>query len=76
MNTKSVPQIDQAAEGVIVAVDLAKSVYQLRVANQQWRGIESHRLTRTQFERWFINRVVSLVIMEACGSGPITGRAG
>lgn len=68
MNTKSAAQIDQDAEGVIVAVDLAKSVYQLRVANQQWKGIESHRLTRAQFERWFLNRVVSLVIMEACGS--------
>lgn len=68
MNIKSASQIDQGAEGVIVAVDLAKSVYQLRVANHQWRGIESHRLTRSQFERWFLNRVVSLVVMEACGS--------
>ena len=26
------------------------------------------RLTRTQFERWFANRAVGLVVMEACGS--------
>jgi len=32
MNIKSAAQVDQGAEGVIVAVDLAKSVYQLRVA--------------------------------------------
>lgn len=51
-----------------VAVDLAKSVFQLAVADTQWRVIEQHRLTRAQFERWFINRNVSLVIMEACGS--------
>lgn len=51
-----------------VAVDLAKSVFQLAVADSNWRVIEQHRLTRTQFERWFINRNVSLVIMEACGS--------
>jgi len=51
-----------------VAVDLAKSVYQLAVAGPDWRVIEKHRLTRSQFERWFINRNVSLVIMEACGS--------
>ena len=31
-------------------------------------SIESHRLTRTQFERWFVNRAVGLVVMEACGS--------
>ena len=51
-----------------VAVDLAKSVFQLAVADSTWRVAEQHRLTRSQFERWFINRSVSLVIMEACGS--------
>ncbi|MCX7176488.1 MAG: IS110 family transposase [Proteobacteria bacterium] len=51
-----------------VAVDLAKSVFQLAVADASWKVIESHRLTRTQFERWFANRNVRLVIMEACGS--------
>ena len=52
----------------IVGVDLAKSVFQLAVADGSWRVVESHRLTRTQFERWFINRAVGLVVMEACGS--------
>jgi hypothetical protein len=52
----------------IVGVDLAKSVFQLAVADGSWRVVESHRLTRTQFERWFANRVVGLVVMEACGS--------
>ena len=52
----------------IVGVDVAKSVFQLAVADQNWKLIETHRLTRTQFERWFANRDVSLVVMEACGS--------
>lgn len=51
-----------------VAVDLAKSVFQLAVANDNWKVVEQHRLTRAQFERWFQNRDVRLVIMEACGS--------
>ena len=51
-----------------VAVDLAKSVFQLAVADEHWRQVETHRLTRTQFERWFANRDVAQVIMEACGS--------
>ncbi|MGB7420326.1 MAG: IS110 family transposase, partial [Comamonas sp.] len=51
-----------------VAVDLAKSVFQIAVADDQWRIVETQRLTRTQFERWFANRSVDLVIMEACGS--------
>jgi len=52
----------------VVAVDLAKSVFQLAVADHAWRVVEQHRLTRSQFERWFLNRAVGLVIMEACGS--------
>lgn len=51
-----------------VAVDLAKSVFQLAVADEHWHVIQTQRLTRTQFERWFANRDVALVIMEACGS--------
>ncbi len=51
-----------------VAVDLAKSVFQLAVADASWRIIETQSLTRTEFERWFANRDVNLVIMEACGS--------
>jgi transposase len=51
-----------------VAVDLAKSVFQLAVADASWKVIETHRLTRSQFERWFHNRDVALVVMEACGS--------
>ncbi len=51
-----------------VAVDLAKSVFQLVVANEHWRITETQRLTRTQFERWFVNRSVGLVVMESCGS--------
>lgn len=51
-----------------VAVDLAKTVFQLAVADASWRVIKTHRLTRGQFERWFANREVGLVIMEACGS--------
>ena len=51
-----------------VAVDLAKSVFQIAVADEHWHIKETQRLTRTQFERWFANRSVSLVVMEACGS--------
>jgi len=52
----------------VVGVDLAKSVFQLAIADHVWRIVEQHRLTRTQFERFFANRAVGLVIMEACGS--------
>jgi hypothetical protein len=49
-------------------VDLAKSVFQLAVADSNWKIVERARLTRVQFERFFANREAHLVIMEACGS--------
>jgi len=51
-----------------VAVDLAKNVFELAVADARWKIVERVRLTRSQFERWFDNRAVELVVMEACGS--------
>lgn len=51
-----------------VAVDLAKSVFELAVADERWKVLERARLTRRQFERWFENRVVRLVVMEACAT--------
>ncbi len=49
----------------VVGIDVANAVFQLAVADGAWRVIEEHRLTRTQFERWFANRAVGLVVMEA-----------
>jgi transposase len=51
-----------------VAVDLAKNVFEVAVADAHWKIMERTRLTRAQFERWFDNRSVGLVVMEACGS--------
>jgi len=58
----------------VVGVDLAKSVFQVAVADEAWRVVEQQRLTRSQFERWFANRAVGLVVMEACGSAHHWGR--
>src|SRR3970282_2930052 len=57
-----------------VAVDLAKSVFELAAADAGWKVAERARLTRSQFERWFDNRKVDLVVMEACGSAHHWGR--
>ena len=57
-----------------VAVDLAKNVFELAVADAAWRVTERARLSRSQFERWFQNREVTLVVMEACGSAHYWGR--
>ena len=55
-------------DATTVAVDLAKNVFQLVTADRHWHILERARLSRAQFERWFHNRNVALVVMEACGS--------
>jgi transposase len=41
---------------------------QIAVADEHWRVVETLRLSRSQFERLFLNREIGLVVMEACGS--------
>lgn len=60
--------MNTTATAPVVGVDLSKNVFQLAVAYDAWRVVATHRLTRGQFERWFANRQVGLVVMEACGS--------
>lgn len=67
MNATARIQKIQSCTGVVVGIDIAESVFQLCEADTNWRRLGSHRLSRTQFERWFDNRDVALVIMEACG---------
>ena len=57
-----------------VAVDLAKSVFEIVVADKHWKVTDRARLSRAQFERWFHNRAVGLVVMEACGSAHFWAR--
>jgi transposase len=57
-----------------IAVDLAKSVFQLAVANAEWRVVERHRLTRMQLLRFFGEHQPCAVVMEACGSAHFWGR--
>lgn len=51
-----------------IAVDLAKSVFQIAVSHHPGKVSESHRLTRVQFLRFFAQRQPALVVLEACGS--------
>lgn len=51
-----------------VAIDLAKNVFELAAADERGKVVERARLTRGQLERWFANRSVRLVVMEACAT--------
>lgn len=66
--------MNATSTAAVVGVDLSKNVFELAVADEQWRVVERARLTRSQFERWFANRAVGRVVMEACGSAHHWGR--
>jgi len=51
-----------------IAVDLAKSVFQISLANQANRVIDRKRLTRSQFERFISQYPATNIVMEACAT--------
>jgi len=62
-------------DATTVAVDLAKDIFEVALANRAGRIIDRRRLTRRQFER-FVDGVPTQteVIMEACGTAHYWGR--
>jgi len=57
-----------------IAVDLAKSVFQVAVSSVPGRIDEQHRLSRERFQRFFAARSSTHVLMEACGMAHHWGR--
>lgn len=51
-----------------VGVDLAKSRFELAVADEHYRIQRRERLSRPRFAQFFANQDPCLVVMEACGS--------
>ena len=58
----------------LIAVDVAKSVFQIAVSHKPGVVHEHHRLTRARFQRFFRERPPANVLMEACGSAHHWGR--
>jgi transposase len=65
---------ESAAENTTVAVDLAKSVFEIAVSPRPGRVSERHRLSRTALLRFFAERPAATVVMEACGSAHFWAR--
>jgi transposase len=57
-----------------IAVDLAKSVFQIAVSPSPGCIAEEHRLPRARFRSFFLHRPPSHVLLEACGSAHHWGR--
>jgi transposase len=57
-----------------VAVDVAKTVFELALADARGHIVGRRRLTRRQFERFLTTHPASHVVMEACGTAHHWGR--
>jgi transposase len=55
-------------DATTIGVDLAKTVFELALANAAWRVIGRKRLTRPQFERFLSTTTSVHLVMEACGT--------
>jgi transposase len=67
-------QEETEMDATTVAVDLAKTVFELALANAQWRVVERQRLNRAGFARFLAETTPTHVGMEACGTAHYWGR--
>jgi transposase len=51
-----------------VGIDLAKNVFEIALADERGQIVERQRLSRARFDRFFVNRPICRIVMEACGS--------
>jgi transposase len=61
-------------ESTTIAVDLAKSVFEVAVSQRPGKVAERHRLSRGQFSRFLADDAPATVVMEACGTAHFWGR--
>jgi transposase len=68
-------QEEAEMDATTVAVDLAKDVFEVALANRAGRIVERKRLTRAQFDRFMEGLTPGThVVMEACGTAHYWGR--
>lgn len=57
-----------------IAIDLAKNVFELAIADEAGKIVDRKRLSRSQLRRYFENYGAAHVVMEACGTAHYWGR--
>ncbi len=58
----------------IGAVDLAKLVFEIAIADSSWHIVERQRLSRAKFATFFVGQTPCRIVMEACGDRPRSWR--
>ena len=57
-----------------IAIDLAKSVFEIGISDRPGQVKENYRLKRAEVEPFMAKQPASVVVMEACGSAHYWGR--
>ena len=61
-------------DATTVAVDVAKTVFEVAIANRQGHIVARHRFNRRQFTQFLATTSPTHVVMEACGTAHYWGR--
>jgi len=61
-------------QSTTIAVDLAKSVFEVAVSEHPGRVAKRYRFSRGQFSRFLAERTPATIVMEACGTAHFWGR--
>jgi transposase len=61
-------------EAKTIAIDLAKNVFELAIADSAGKVLQRKRLNRSQLQRCFQNHEPAHIVMEACGTSHFWGR--
>jgi transposase len=61
-------------DSTTIAVDLAKSVFEIAVSEKLGHVDRRQRLSRAQFQRFLVREKTATIVMEACGTAHYWGR--
>ena len=61
-------------DATTVAVDLAKRVFEVAIADRHWHIVARHRFNRRQFTKFLATASATHVVMEAWGTAHSWGR--
>jgi transposase len=67
-------QEETEMDATTVAVDVAKNVFEVAIANREWSIVARHRFNRRQFAHFLATASPTCVVMEACGTAHYWGR--
>lgn len=62
-----ITELETIMERTVIAIDIAKKVFQLHWVDTDTGCIERLQMKRAKLLEWFANRTASHVVMEACG---------